>query len=89
MKARALSLNVLLWSALLGAVSGCVGNLPDELPYACETEADCGGDGYVCTVLPDTRRYCCLPAPETCNRIDDDCNGVVDDLSSGSCTNNP
>ncbi len=89
MKARALSWSLLLGCTLFGAVSGCVGNLPDELPYGCETEADCGGDGYVCTTLPDQRRYCCLPTPETCNHIDDDCNGVVDDLPSGSCTNNP
>jgi hypothetical protein len=75
------------WCALAGATLGCIGNLPDELPYGCETEADCGGDDYVCTVLPDSRRYCCLPEPETCNRVDDDCNGKVDDGLTGSCSN--
>ncbi|WP_224242968.1 hypothetical protein [Hyalangium gracile] len=74
-----------LWCALAGAALGCVGDLPDELPYGCETADDCGGDGYVCTVLPDARRYCCLPADETCNGVDDDCDGVVDDVSSGPC----
>lgn len=74
-----------LWCALAGTALSCVSGLPDELPYGCETEADCGGGGYVCTVLPDSRRYCCLPTEETCNGIDDDCDGKVDNLSSGSC----
>ncbi|WP_224242970.1 hypothetical protein [Hyalangium gracile] len=85
MKALYLSLSLLLCSVLFGAASGCVVDFPDELPYTCETDADCGGKGYLCTALPDTRRYCCLPEAEQCNKLDDDCNGQVDDLTGESC----
>ncbi|MFL5346294.1 MAG: hypothetical protein ACJ8AT_16010 [Hyalangium sp.] len=89
MKALYFSLSLLLCCVLFGAGSGCAVSFPDELPYTCETDADCGGKGYVCTSLPDSRRYCCLPETETCNHLDDDCNGVVDDLNADPCYAGP
>jgi hypothetical protein len=85
MKALFSSLRWVLGCALLGAAA-CAPALPDELPYGCDTDTDCGGGGYLCTVLPDARRYCCLPTTETCNQVDDDCNGVVDDVPGGCGT---
>jgi hypothetical protein len=78
---------LLLWGAFTGAASGCALDFPDELPYACETNEDCGDTGHICTTLPDSRRYCCLPEPEVCNQVDDNCDAIVDNLSTGSCTN--
>ncbi|MBN1207069.1 MAG: hypothetical protein JXB05_19445 [Myxococcaceae bacterium] len=89
MKTLSLSLRLLLCAVLFGAASGCVVDFPDELPYACEADEDCGGKGYICAALPDTRRYCCLPEPELCNRLDDDCNGSVDDLTASDCYTGP
>ncbi|AKQ69188.1 Tryptophan synthase alpha chain [Myxococcus hansupus] len=67
----------------LGAAA-CVVEFPDDVPYTCTETADCGGDGYVCTSLPnDGPRYCCLPDPaEVCNGLDDDCDGQVDNLDT-------
>ena len=83
MKALYLSASLLLCCILFGAGAGCSVSFPDELPYTCETDADCGGKGYVCTSLPDSRHYCCLPEAEVCNHLDDDCNGAVDDSEGG------
>ena len=57
-----------------------------------ETAIDCGGPvcpscsaGHACILFRDCTTECCIslicayPAPETCNGIDDDCNGVTDD----------
>jgi hypothetical protein len=85
MKALYFSLALLLCGVLFGSASGCVVDFPDELPYACETPEDCGGSPQVCAALPDGRKYCCKPEEELCNRLDDDCNGVVDDLKNELC----
>ncbi|NVJ00116.1 hypothetical protein HV824_18570 [Myxococcus sp. AM009] len=79
-----------VWCGLLlvaGAV-GCTVSFPDDVPYTCTETADCGGDGYVCTSLPDDGpRYCCLPDPaEVCNGLDDDCDGRVDNLETACYT---
>lgn len=81
MKATYLSLALVLF----GTVSGCAVDFPDELPYACEDDSDCGGAPHVCVSLKDGRKYCCKPEPEQCNKLDDDCNGVVDDVGDNSC----
>jgi len=85
MKALYFSLALVLCGVLFGTASGCVVDFPDELPYACEADTDCGGSPHVCASLPDGRKYCCKPETELCNQLDDDCNGVADDLSGESC----
>jgi hypothetical protein len=89
MKALSFGLKLLVCGLLLGTVAGCTVDFPDDLPYTCEQDADCGGKGYVCAALPDARRYCCLPQAETCNRLDDDCDGQFDELEASSCYSGP
>jgi hypothetical protein len=83
------SLALLLCGVLFGAASGCAVEFPDDLPYACVEDGDCGGAPHVCAALPDGRKYCCKPETELCNHLDDDCNGVVDDLSNEPCYEGP
>jgi hypothetical protein len=90
MKALNFSLNLLVCGLLLGTAASCTVDFPDELPYTCAQDGDCGGNGYVCTSLPDGRRYCCSPTEaEVCNRLDDDCDGQVDELESSTCYSGP
>ncbi len=89
MKALYYWLNLLVCGLLLGTAAGCSVDFPDELPYTCQQDADCGGKGYICAALPDTRRYCCLPQDEVCNRLDDDCDGEFDELETTSCYTGP
>jgi hypothetical protein len=89
MKATYFTLALVLCGVLFGTASGCVVDFPDELPYACEADTDCGGAPHVCTSLPDGRKYCCKPEPEQCNKLDDDCNGVADDLPPEPCYTGP
>jgi hypothetical protein len=83
------SLALLLCGVIFGAASGCAVEFPDDLPYVCVEDGDCGGAPHVCAALPDGRKYCCKPETELCNRLDDDCNGMVDDLSTESCYEGP
>src|SRR5262249_3355734 len=57
---------------------GCHVTLPDDEPYACVTDYDCGGGGYKCIDVP--AKHCCLATgPEVCgNGLDDDCDGNAD-----------
>ena len=52
MKALYLSLSLVLCGVLFGAASGCVVDFPDELPYGCEADADCGGARGTWAALP-------------------------------------
>ncbi|MFP2908810.1 hypothetical protein ACLESD_27920 [Pyxidicoccus sp. 3LFB2] len=69
---------------LLSGAAGCKVEFPNDVPYTCEADADCGGDSYLCTALPNNGpKYCCLPeADERCNNVDDDCDGAVDELDA-------
>ncbi|MBK7582854.1 MAG: hypothetical protein IPI67_22000 [Myxococcales bacterium] len=37
------------------------------------------------TAQPDAQTTECVPAPETCNGVDDDCNGQIDELTPKPC----
>ena len=89
MKALYFSLALVLCGVLFGTASGCVVDFPDELPYTCEADSDCGGAPHVCASLADGRKYCCKPEAELCNRLDDDCNGVPDDVGNDFCYTGP
>ena len=89
MKALYFSLALVLCGVLFGTASGCVVDFPDELPYTCEADSDCGGSPHVCASLADGRKYCCKPETELCNRLDDDCNGVPDDVGNDFCYTGP
>jgi hypothetical protein len=69
---------------LVSGAAGCKVEFPNDVPYTCDADADCGGDGYVCAALPnDGPKYCCLPEPtEQCNSVDDDCDGAIDELDA-------
>lgn len=88
MKALYSWLKLLVCGLLLGT-AGCTVDFPDDLPYTCAEDADCGGKGYVCAALPDARKYCCLPQAETCNQLDDDCDGEFDELETAVCYSGP
>lgn len=77
-------LRALCCLVLVSGAAGCKVEFPDDVPYTCATDADCGGDNYVCAALPNGGpRYCCfVEAQELCNGLDEDCNGVIDDLSA-------
>src|SRR4051812_49181434 len=64
----------------------CVVDLPPNGKYACDSDADCGGNGYVCTPASAGPRYCCpKTGGEVCDGKDNDCNGVVDDVAPDPC----
>ncbi|AGC42236.1 hypothetical protein MYSTI_00887 [Myxococcus stipitatus DSM 14675] len=75
---------------LVSGSVGCSVEFPNDAPYTCDLDGDCGGDGYVCTSLPNNGpKYCCLPEPvEKCNNVDDDCDGLIDEME-GTCFTGP
>ncbi|MCP3105447.1 hypothetical protein LZ198_41960 [Myxococcus sp. K15C18031901] len=82
--------HVLAGLLLVGAAA-CKVEFPENAPYTCATDADCGGESFVCAALPNGGpRYCCKPEPvELCNRLDDDCDGEVDELDDAPCYTGP
>src|SRR5438309_181949 len=76
------ALRLLLCSLASGVlVFACTVNLPDTNVYSCTAKDDCGGDGFVCAIpAGGAIGSCCKPqGAEVCNKVDDDCNGLVDD----------
>ncbi len=81
----------LLAGLLLGAA--CSVSLGDDLKYACSTDKDCGGEGWVCAKVAKLAYCCHRSGAETCNQKDDDCDGVIDNgfdlkndaLNCGGC----
>ena len=79
--------------ALAGLLlAGCTVKFSEqaELPYGCQTTADCLGDGFVC-VAPEENgpKFCCQPSTEECDGADNDCNGKTDDLPERACYSGP
>ena len=74
-------------AAVFGFGVGCFVDLPPDGKYICTGDADCGGDGYVCTPsIGAGPRFCCKPSgAETCDAVDNDCNGVTDDIPPNAC----
>jgi hypothetical protein len=67
-----------------GLLVGCVVSLDPSSPdllFDCEEDADCGGDGFVCSQPQGQAKRCCKPAgEEVCNGKDDDCDGLIDEI---------
>src|SRR5439155_419413 len=74
----------LVWLTLAGALASCKVSIPDDQTFRCEVDADCGGEGLVCRPSA-AGKTCCRSADEVCDGLDNDCNGVVDDLSPTAC----
>ncbi|HVE81242.1 MAG TPA: MopE-related protein [Myxococcales bacterium] len=72
-------------AAVFGFWMGCIVTPPDG-KYACASDQDCGGGGYVCTPAGAGPRFCCKPSgAEVCDGQDNDCNGAIDDVAPDSC----
>lgn len=62
-----------------GEIRGALGCLDGD------REVDRDGDGYGCMDCDDTRADVHPGAAETCDRVDDDCDGLVDDAPACPC----
>lgn len=77
-------------AALSLPLAACTVKVPTgDALFTCATDADCGGDGFVCNAIPGQKAFCCKATQETCDGLDNDCNGVVDDLGEWTCYTGP
>ena len=76
---------------LMGLVaSACwIPELPDNTVFTCATDTDCARMTDRCMTREGQSGYCCTPSAEVCNGLDDNCNGVKDDLAEVTCYSGP
>jgi hypothetical protein len=78
MKSLSSFFRCLLVAVGLGTAGCFVPQLPQDVIFSCEEDADCADDNLVCAPWSGGG-YCCLPRPEACNYVDDDCDGETDE----------
>ena len=80
-----------LTAAALGALLGfaaCQVKFRDDVVYRCAADSDCAGDEFKCAVTQGVVGVCCKPTgPEVCDKVDNDCNGPVDDTGKTEVCN--
>lgn len=82
-----LTRSLLLSAAMLALLISCSVTFNDQVKYACKSDADCGGDGFTCAMSP-SRSVCCKPTgPEVCDKVDNDCDGFVDNTGKQETCN--
>jgi hypothetical protein len=78
---------VLLCAAMLALLISCSVTFSDGVKYTCTKDEDCGGDGYTCARSP-ARSVCCkATGAEVCDKLDNDCDGFVDNTGKQEICN--
>lgn len=65
-------------ASLVSAVVSCKATFREDVVYSCTKDSDCGADGFTC-ITRGAAQVCCKPSgPEVCDKLDNDCDGLVD-----------